>query len=488
TTDGRIWRYPLSWSPDSKKLAFGDKNRKLQWVDVASGKVKEADQSIRGDITDYKWSPDSRWLAYTKVGETQLPSIWLYALDEDKARQLTSDLTAEGEPTWDPTGRYLYFFSNRDFNLTFSGYEFDYVYTNPTRVYVGVLAKAGPALFLPESDEEEPSKEGPPSVRISEALDAAEKPAKAAAAEGEEKPDAAKKAPVRVKVDFDGFEDRVRAIPGPSGNYQGLSASGDAVFYQFNNGNGPFALKTFSLKDRKEETVLERVGGYELSADGKKLLYRQGQETYGIVDARAGQKPGDGKLALDNLEMRIEPRAEWSQMYADAWRITRDWFYDPAMHGLDWPAMRARYDELVPFVATRSDLDFVLAQLGGELSAGHAYVQAGDDPGPKRVEGGLLGAEIEADPSGYFRVAHIFPGENWQADFRSPLTEPGVHVEEGEFILAVDGQPTDKVDNFYRLLENKVDRVVTLLVNGKPSRDGARQELVRPVSSEQNLR
>ena len=487
TTDGKIWRFPPSWSPDSKKLAFGDKNRKLQWVDVATGKVREADQATRGDITDYKWSPDSRWLAYTKAGETTLPSIWLYSLDEGKARQLTSDLTAEGEPTWDPTGRYLYFLSNRDFNLTFSGYEFDYVYTNPTRVYVGVLAKAGPALLTPESDEEEPRKEGPPSARID---DADEKPAKAAAgaADGDEKPDAAKKAPVRVRVDFDGFEERVRAIPGPSGNYQNLAVSADAVFYLFNTGNGPFALKMFNMKERKEETILERMAGYDLSADGKKILYRQGQETYGIIDPKGGQKPGDGKLALDNLQMRIEPRAEWSQMFTDAWRITRDWFYDPAMHGLDWQAIRERYGELVPFIATRSDLDFLLAQLGGELSVGHAYVQPGDDPGPKRIDGGLLGAEIAADPSGYFRVAHIFPGENWHPDFRSPLTEPGVHVEEGEFILTVDGQATDKVDNFYRLLENKADRVVTLLVNNKPSRDGARQELVRPVDNEQNLR
>src|SRR6185295_12704126 len=345
TTDGKIWRFPPQWSPDSKKLAFGDKNRRLQWVDVASGQVKEADHSDRGVITDYKWSPDSRWLAYTKVGENQFPSIWLYALDEGKARQLTSDLTAEAEPTFDPTGRYLYFLSNRDYNLTLSAFEFDYVYTNPTRVYVGVLAEAGPALFLPESDEEEPRKEAPPSSRIA---DAEGKPAKArVTAEGEEPPDAAKKAPVRVKVDFEGFEQRVRAIPGPSGNYQSLTASGDAVFYLFNNGDGPLALKTFSLKERKEDTVLERVGGYDLSADGKKILYRQGQETFGIVDARGGQKPGDGRLALDNLQVRIEPRADWNQIYTDAWRITRDWFYDPAMHGLDWQAVRDRYGELL---------------------------------------------------------------------------------------------------------------------------------------------
>lgn len=484
TSDGRIWRFAPVWSPDSKKLAFSDKDRKLQWVDVASGKVALADRSDRGDITDYKWSPDSRWLAYTKAGENQMPSIWLYSLAESKPRQLTSDLTAESEPTFDPSGRYIYFFSNRDFNLTFSGFEFDYVYTNPTRVYVGILSKEGPALFLPESDEEEPRQEDTVAALIADAQD---KPSsKGGGSPGEEAPDAAKNTPVRVKVDFEGFENRVRALPPSPANYQSLRAGGDSVFYLVSS-SGPPSLKMFSLKDRKEQTVFDGVQAYEVSADGKKILYRQG-DSYAIVNAGPGAKPGDGKLALEKLELKVDPRAEWAQMYTDAWRSFRDWFYDPAIHGLDWQAMRDRYAELLPFVASRSDLDVLLGELGGEVSAGHVYVQEGSNyPGPKRVDGGLLGAEVEPHSSGYFRVAHIFPGENWHSGFRSPLTEPGVHVEVGEYILAIDGRPTNKVDNFYRLLEGKADRVVTLLVNGKPTTQGARTEQVRPVANEQNL-
>ncbi|HEY9420394.1 MAG TPA: PDZ domain-containing protein [Thermoanaerobaculia bacterium] len=484
TTDGHIWRFPPVWSPDSKKLAFSDKDRKLQWVDVASGKVTVADRSERGDIADYKWSPDSRWLAYTKTGENNMPSIWLYSLD-GKPRQLTSDMTAEFEPTFDPSGRYLYFLSNRDFNLTFSGFEFDYVYTNPTRVYVGILSKEGPALFLPESDEEQPKKEETATALIGDP-DPQDRPARKGGGDpGEEAPDAAKKPAVRVKVDFDGFEDRVRALPGAAGNYQSLRTGGDAVFY-LTSSNGPPSLKMFSLADRKEATILDGVQSYEVSADGKKVLYRQGPN-FAIVNAGPGAKPGDGRLALDKLEMKIEPRAEWRQMYTDAWRTFRDWFYDPDIHGVDWKAMRDRYAEMVPFVASRSDLDFVLAELGGEVSAGHVYVEEGNYPAPKRVDGGLLGAEVEPHSSGYFRVSHIYPGENWHSDFRSPLTEPGVRVEEGEYILAVDGQPTNKVDNFYRLLEGKADRVVTLLVNDKPSAQGARAEQVRPIANEQNV-
>jgi tricorn protease len=399
-------------------------------------------------------------------------------------------LTAEAEPTWDPSGRYLYFLSNRDYNLTQSAYEFDYVYTNPTRVYVGVLEKEGPALFLPESDEETPSPATAPGARLADPAAPAAKKGGGGAGDPDEKADLAPpKAPVRVKVDFDGFEQRVRAIPAPAGNYQALSANGKAVFYLAQRGpGGAPSLRMYSLEGRKEEPVLDGVAGYELSADGRKILYRQGGEAFGIVDARAGQKPGDGKLALEKMALRVEPRAEWRQEYTDAWRIFRDWFYDPNLHGLDWKAIRDRYGAMVPSMATRSDLDFLLGEIGGEVSVGHAYVQPGNAPAPKRVEGGLLGAEVEPHSSGYFRVSHVFPGENWHPDFRSPLTEPGVHVAQGDFILAVDGQTTQGVDNFYRLLEGKADRVVTLLVNDKPSTQGAHVESVRPVDNEQNLR
>jgi tricorn protease len=506
TTGGTIWRFPPLWSPDSKKIAFSDKDERLIWVDVASGKATEADRETRSDLTDYTWSPDSRWLAYTKIGPSKLASVWVYSLDKGKAWQLTSDLTNEAEPVFDPQGRYLYFLSNRDFNLTFSSFEFDYVYTNPTRVYVALLAKDGPALFLPESDEEsipEETKGSKPggAQKLEPAAKTARKaaPAKEApeaepkkAAEGTadahdaNTPDKAEAPTKPVKIDVDGFELRVRAIPGPSGDYRNLAAGPDAVYYV--TGAGTEAqLKMYDLKEQKESVILPGVGNYELSADGKKILYNQG-ETYGIVDAKADQKVGDGALSLDRMELQIDPRAEWNELYVDAWRSLRDFFYDPAMHGLDWQAIRAKYAQLVPFLASRSDLDFILTEMGNELSAGHIYVERGDEPGPKRVENGLLGAEIEAHPSGVFRIAKIFPGENWNPDFRSPLTEPGVHVAAGDYILAVDGESTQGVDNFYRLLQNRAEGVVTLLVNSAPSAQGAHEERVRPISSEQNLR
>jgi tricorn protease len=505
TTDGTLWRYPPSWSPDSKKLAFGDKDRKLRWVDVASGKVTDADRSSTGDINDYRWSPDSRFLAYTKTTETQQQqAIWIYSFDDGKARPLTDGFSADSNPVFDPLGRYLYFLSNRDFNLTFSGFEFDYVYTGPTRVYAGILAKDGPALFPPQSDDEKPAAEETDKGDKGNVAGKAEKGDKAESADKadkkDEKKDAAEKEegaakgkdkakghkPPKVTIDFDGFANRLRALGGGAGSYQNLEANDEAVFYL--TGDGPQDLKQVDLKEGKEATVLEAVQGFELSADGKKILYRQ-RGAGGVIDTKPGHKAGDGALALDHLEMRIDPYLEWRQMYDEAWRVLRDWFYDPAMHGVDWKGMHDKYGALLPYVASRADLDFLLHELGAELRSGHVYVEGGSaGRGLKRVEGGLLGAEIEAGPAGSFRVAHIFPGENWHDDFRSPLTEAGVKVKEGDYILAVDGRPSSSVKNFYALLDGKAGQIVTLLVNGEPTTKGAHEERVKTVRSEQNLR
>ncbi|HYH46497.1 MAG TPA: PDZ domain-containing protein, partial [Thermoanaerobaculia bacterium] len=509
TRDGDIWRFAPIWSPDSQKLAFGDKKQRLRWVDVASGKATDAERNTQGDITDYTWSPDSRHLAYVKTDAAGITSLWLHSLAERgreaKSVRLTRAAIADYEPVFDPEGRYLYFLSNRDFNLTQSGFEPSYLYTDPTRVYVAVLRADGPGLLLPESDEEEPRPGGGTAgrarlSRLSDTLQDEEEDAAEGAEEADDQkaeakasgktdddkgPDKAPAKPGRVQIDVEGFEDRVRAIPGSPAGYQSLAARGDAVFYLVDN-----TLKMYDLNARKESTVLAGVVAYELSADGKKVLYATPGATtgFGIADAAPGQEAGPGKLALGAMEMTVVPRDEWRQMYTDAWRLLRDWFYDPGMHGLDWPAMRDKYARLVPHIGHRSDLDFILGELGGELEAGHVYV--GDAPGTgiERIEGGLLGAEIEAHPSGYYRIARIFPGENWHDDFRSPLTEPGVRVKAGDLILAVDGQSTKGVDNFYRLLQGKGKRVVTLTVNAKPSLNGARDERVRTIEHEINLR
>lgn len=473
TRDGKAWRFEPVWSPDSKMLVYSDKDLTLRVLDVASGKVTDIDKDPYGDINHYRWSPDSKWIAYTKLNEARFSAIYVHSLADGKSHRLTSGTTNDAEPVFDPKGRYLYFTSNRDFNLTFSAWEFNYVYTDPTRVYVGVLAADGPALFLPQSDEE---KAAAPPPAAAEEKPAAEK----AAAATEKKP-----AGVVVKIDPAGFENRVRAIPGSPGAYGTLAAVNAGVLYL--KGDDERSLKLYNIDDRKEETVLDALRAYELSANGEKILASLGRNNYAIVNAKPGQKAADTTLKLDNMQMKIDPKAEWAQEFTDAWRILRDWFYDPGMHGNDWNGIRAKYGQLVPFVAHRADLDYIFGEVAGEMNAGHVYVGSPAGLNQDRVDNGLLGAHIVAD-GGYYRIERIYPGENWHEGFRSPLTEPGVKVKQGDYILAVDGTSTKGVENFYRLLENKANRVVTLLVNSKPETAGAREEKVRPVRKETNLR
>ncbi len=462
TKGSHVWMFDPIWSPDSKKLAYGARDHMLHIVDVATGAVTDVDRNDYGDINHYRWSPDSKWLAYTKLNGARFSSIYVYSLPDGKSYRLTSGMTDDNEPVFDPKGRYLYFTSNRDFNLTFSAWEFNYVYTDPTRVYVGILAEDGPALLLPQSDEE-----------------------KTPSAAGTEGKHDEKTSAVNVKIDPAGFERRVRAIPGPSGTYNSLIPVANGIIY-ITSSRGKSSLKIYNIDDRKEETIVEPVSGVDVSSNGEKLIVQSGRD-YAIVAAKPGQKVSDGELNLEHLEMKVDPRAEWSEEFVDAWRILRDWFYDPNMHGVDWNAIRARYGELVPFIAHRYDLDYILGEILGELNSGHAYDQTSNDWQVKRVDNGLLGADIVAD-GGVFKIAHIFPGENWHEAFRSPLTEPGVHAKEGEYILAVDGTPTRGVDNFYRLLENKANRVVTLTLSSAPSGAATHDEKVRPTAKETNLR
>jgi tricorn protease len=469
TTDGDTWRFEPLWSPDSKKLAYGDTKLRLRYVDVESGKTTDVDTGQFAPIQRYRWSPDSNWLVYDKVGEARFSSVFVYSLEDGRVHQLTDDFTNDYDPDFDPKGRYLYFLSDRDYNLTFSGYEFNYFYTNPARVYAATLQTDGPALLLPKSDEEEPAED------TAEEKDGEDKKSK----KDDDDPEP-------LVIDIEGFAERVVALPGPSDNYGTLTATEKGVIFVQGN-RAEAAVKMFFIEDEEVKTLLAGVRGYDVSHDGKKLLYRK-NDTYGIVDLKPNQKASEGKLDLDGMVVKVDPEAEWHQIFVDGWRITRDWFYDEGMHGVDWDAMRELYEPLVEHVSHRGDLDYIFGEMGGELNAGHYYVNWGDMPRPERIDGGLLGAEIEAHESGYFRIAKIFPGENWLGGFRSPLTVAGVNVEEGDLILAVDGRSTKDVKNFYELLENTVGKTVILQVNDEPATDGAREETVRPVARETNLR
>ncbi len=476
TRDGGVWRFPPQWSPDGKKLAFGDRLQRLRILDVASGDITEVDRGTQEDLATYSWSPDSRWLVYEKSHPNRMSGISVYSLDQKRSFVLGDGMTEDAGPVFSADGKYLFFLSNRDYDLTFSAYEFNYLYREATRVYAAQLDPAAEPLFGPKSDEEQ----GAPDKK-------ADGTAKAGAADADGTQDSAAKKPAPVRVEPDGFVARTVALPGlAAGDYRALAAGEDAVFY-LRTADDAGNLYRFDLKERKEELVLAGVSGYALSADRKKLLYEAGSK-WGLADARPGVKTEDSAIDISGLRVKLEPRAEWRQMFDDAWRITRDWFYDSDMHGVDWPKMKQRYGALLPFVAHRGDLDFLIGEMISELEAGHTYVSPGDEPRVERVRGGMLGCEFEADRSGRYRIAKIFAGENWHDDWRSPLTEPGVKVREGEFLLAIDGVDLTTADNPYRLLEDKADKPVALTIGEKPEAAGARTVTVRPVASELNLR
>ena len=463
STDGDIWRFQPLWSPDSRHFVYADKRQRLRLVNAESGVTAELDNSVQEDITQYSWSPDSRFVAYVKTGASRNGSIWLYSVDSAAAQQLTPDETSEFAPTFDPEGRYLYFLSNRDFNLGFSAFEFNYLYQNATRIYAAPLAADGPVLYAPKSDEV------------------------SATAAAEAKPAAAAAAPKRLRIDVPGFNQRVVALKAPAGNYQGLSANAKGVFFVANDGQGPGELRYLGLDDEQPKTVAKQITGYRLASGGGHLLLRR-SERFAITEAKPEVDFDAGVLKLDGLQLRVDPKREWAQQYADAWRILRDWFYDPGMHGQDWLAIRDRYAALLPHVASRADLDYLLTELAGEVNAGHVYVERGDEPQVERRAGGLLGAELSRHDSGYFQVGKVFAGENWNPALRSPLTEAHANVSEGDYILAIDNVSTREVANFYQLLEGKGERTVSLRVNNRPEEAGAREVRVQTITSEQGLR
>jgi tricorn protease len=463
TQDGAIWKFAPVWSPDSSMLMFGDKRQRLNIVDVDTGRVRVADSSVRNDFTDYSWSPDSRFVAYVKNNELGTGNVWIYALGEETARQVTSELTNDSEPVFDREGRYLYFLSSRDQDLQFSSTEFNYMVTDSTRVYAAQLNTDQPALFLPKSDE------------VAQNGDADE----------EQESGDSEEAQVVVRIDFDGIEDRVVALQDEGGNYSNLMPAAKGPVYVATE-NDDNKVVMFDLEKEEEATVLEGVASFSLSANGEKILF-SAEDALGIADVAAEQDASNGHLDLDNMELVVDPTIEWQQMYVDGWRILRDWFYDPNMHGQDWDAIRAKYEPLVEHVAHRADLDYIFGEIAGEMNAGHIYVQSGDQPSVKRRDGGLLGAEVERAGDAY-RIVKIFKGEAWQSAFYSPLAAPGVDVSVGDYIVAVNGVAATDAQNFYQLLENTGGDVVTLTVNDRPSTLGSRDVLVRTVTAETQLR
>jgi tricorn protease len=490
TFDGAMFRLPPVWSPDSKKLLFADKDVRLWYVDVKEKKPVLIDQGHYLDITDYAWSPDSNWVAYAKAGASLYRVIELYSLAGRKITSVTSSFYDSWGPVFDPEGRYLYFVSNRDYNEVIGPYDID-SFANPkaSRVYLTTLRADLPSPFAPRSDEVTIAKES-----------------------GSEQP-ASKEKSAPFRIDLEGIGQRIVALPIAPTNIAGLAAAPNEVIYSTvppQGIAGPLAgeepaIYVFDLKEQKDNLLLAGSSRFALSFDGKKLLYEApktpGQEeefgpaerVYGILDT-APPKPGphkvgEGALNLSTMTEEINPSAEWKEIFSEVWRQERDYFFEKSMNGVDWAKERETYAALLPYVADRYDLTYILGEMIGELSNSHTYVGGGASPELKPVNVGMLGVDFEADSAhALYRFKKIFPGQNWHPALLSPLTEPGVNVRQGEYLLAVNGQPLRVPENPYALFVNTVGQNVTLTVNSKPTEEGARNVVVRPIASEIGLR
>jgi tricorn protease len=489
TQGGDTYKYELAWSPDSKRIAWSDKKNRLQFVEVATKVVTQVARSEAFEIRDFTWSPDSQWLAYTQPEVRRFPNIYLYGLETTNTVQATDGWFEVGSPEFSRDGKYLFFVSERSFSPTYSQTEWNHVYNDMERIYLVTLAQATKSPFAPKSDEvkikedkpTENSTSTPPEVSAKSDPATDKLASKGTNAPPDEAAKTNKIAQVVVKVDAAGLPQRIAALPPGAANYGGLTSVGDKLYY-LKKGK----LHVFELEKEKETEVGE-VAGYRLSADQKKMLVKVGGD-FALVDLPVGKlEVGDKKLSLADLRVRLDRQAEWNQIYAEAWRQLRDFLFDPNLHGVDWLAMRQRYEPLLQHVQHRADLTYVLGELIGELNIGHAYVGGGDYPKPERIPLGLLGAKISRDASGYYRVDRILRGQNWDPKYRSPLTEIGINVKPGDFIVGVNGQSTRGLTDLYSALVGTAGKQVKLMVNGEAKEEGAREEVVIPTADEQPL-
>lgn len=528
--------YSPVWSPDSKKIVYSDKRLNLWYVEIDGGKPVLIDTNTYDGGPGFNpvWSPDSRWIAYTRQLTSSMRAVFIYGLEGKAAHQVTDGMSDAGFPAFDRNGRYLYFTASTDVGPALASSMGAFKVPVTRSGYVIVLSKELKSPLAPQSDEEkmeadksasEKPKTPPevdecsPDAQKGEAESAKDKSGKDSDKQSAEKnSDSAKgskdkETPV-VRIDFENIDQRILALPFPARNYGGMIAGKTHILYLLegptidDGSNDPRQIvHKFDLCTRKTDKLLDNVGNFFVSANSEKALYEQlpeaqpqsgggnGERPHGAWFIKAADGLGksgdsgkpDGALKLDSMEVAVDPRAEWKQMYREVWRIERDFFYDPNLHGANMKMLMAAYQPYVDNVMSRADLNYIFADMLGEITAQHIYVFGGDRPEVKHVSGGLLGADYTIENDRY-RFWHVYRGENWNPDLRAPLTEPGVNVKEGEYLLAVNGRELHGSDEIFSFFQETAGKSVQLKVGPDSSGKGARAVTVVPIANERNLR
>ncbi|MEO5568288.1 MAG: S41 family peptidase, partial [Gemmatimonadaceae bacterium] len=488
TNGGRAMRYAPEWSADGKRIAFSDKDGRIWVYSFDSKALTEIYDAARDQVRDYTWSPKGHHLAFSVTNPNGLRSIQIWSEGggpTGQVREVTDPQFSASAPVWDVDGDFLYFLSDRAYAPQISGAEFNYATNRTTGIFAMALRKDVTHPFPPESDE---ATVAPPAT---------EKPADPVKPADPAKPErtaTATASPLDLTIEFDGLARRVVRVPVEPDNYDGLSAKKGfllyavgSAFYYGRDGDRKTSLRLYNLKERKETVLSDDVQGYVLSRDGAKVLMRSGQ-AWTLQDATAQGASTRQTVSTAGLMVDRVPEQEWTQIFHEVWRRYRDWFYVENMHGFDWEALRTQYAAWLPFVAHRSDLNYVISEMISELTIQHAYVEGGDFLIPTRPRVALPGARLTLDKgAGRYRIAKILAGQNEEAIYRSPLTELGVDAKAGDYVLAIDGVELKADEDPYRQLRGKADRPVTLTLNATPSMAGARKVSYTPIASESDL-
>ncbi|MEP7038647.1 MAG: PDZ domain-containing protein, partial [Acidobacteriota bacterium] len=507
--DGKTGFYSSPvWSPDSKKIAYNDNHVNLWYLDIETGKNVKVDSNTFADLEDVlepAWSPDSRWLSYVKQLDNRLRSVYLYSLDTQKVSQITDGLGDARFTAFDKSGKYIFFTASTDVGQSISFADLSGIDHQTSRsVYAIVLRNDTPSPIAPESDEEKilpEKKDAPPVVMpsVTPSPNPSPTPAASAPEMPTEKPaetptptPTPKKEPELTRIDLDGIDQRVIAIPQiPTRNYNALYAGKAGTIYitevpQAQSGPFGLTLSKFDLEKRKFEEVKSGINSFRISANGEKMLYSQGP-VWNLVSTTVPTRPGEGIVKTAEMEVYVDPRAEWKQMFNEIWRGERDFLYDPNTHGLDIEKAKKLYAPYLEAVVHRDDLNYLFREMLNQIVIGHMFISGGDQPRTVAVSVGLLGADYKIDNNRY-RFARVYNGENWNPQARAPLTAPGVNVREGEYLIAVNGREVTAKDNIYSFFQSTAGKQIVIKVGKNADGKDAREVTVVPVGSENGLR
>jgi tricorn protease len=484
--------YGPTWSPDSKKIAYTDERLNLWYVDIDKPTPVKIDTDYYASLgLNPSWSPDNKWIVYTKILPNHFRAVFVYNVDSAKSTQLTDGLSDAQYPAFDMSGKYIFFAASTNIGPTVGGLDMSTDGKQVSRnVYVMVLRKDLPSPLAPESDEEKTDADKKSAdTDASKAAAAGDQKAK----DDSKKDAAAKKENVTVTIDFDNIGQRILTMPMGAKNYVSLTTGKPGELFVVDipatsdpDGQAQLTFSKFDLNKRKEDQLVAGVSNVLLSFNGEKYLYQQG-DNWAIASTAAPAKPGEGIIKTPDMEVWVEPRAEWAQMFREIWRIERDFFYDPHHHGVNLAALSKEYEPYLDRIATRDDLNYLFAQMLSELNVGHMFVGGGDIPEVQPLQVGLLGVDYTIE-NGHYRFAKIYAGENWNPHLQAPLTQPGVNVVAGEYLFAVNGVEVKPTEDIYEYFQETAGKQTVLKVGPNADGSGAREVTVIPEPDETALR